>query len=80
MAFGAESITLKQNKIVKTLKENNTISSKTAKDLNSLNIRHTHTFNNLVKQGIIREIGNKYYLDIENWEKFRKSFKRWFLI
>ncbi|SCT09749.1 hypothetical protein [Staphylococcus caeli] len=80
MAFGAESITLKQNKVVKTLKEHNAISSKTAKDLKSLNIRQTHTFNNLVKQGVIRKIGNKYYLDIKNWEKFRKSFKRWFLI
>lgn len=80
MAFGAESITLKQNKVVKTLKEHNAISSKSAKDLNSLNIRHTRTFNNLVKQDVIREIDNKYYLDIKNWENFRKSFKRWFLI
>mgnify|MGYP007027846058 CR=1 FL=1 len=80
MAFGAESITLKQNKVVKILKEHNAISSKTAKDLNSLNIPQTHTFNNLVKQGVIKKIGNKYYLDIKNWEKFRKSFKRWFLI
>lgn len=30
MAFGAETITLKQNKIVKTMKANNAISSETA--------------------------------------------------
>ncbi|PTH64429.1 hypothetical protein BU582_12215, partial [Staphylococcus agnetis] len=64
MAFGAESITLKQNKVVKTLKEHHAISSKTAKDLNSLNIRHTHTFNKLVNQGIIRALDHKYSLDI----------------
>lgn len=62
------------------MKENNAISSKTAKDLNSLDIRKTHTFNNLVKQSVIKQNGNKYYLDIENWKNFRKSFKRWFLI
>ena len=80
MAFGAETITLKQNKIVRTKKESKAISSDTAKDLNALNIRKTRTFNNLVKQNVIKQIGNKYYLDIETWEKFRKSIKRYFLI
>lgn len=80
MAFGAETITLKQAKIVKKLKENNAISSETATDLNSLDIRKTRTFNNLVKQNVIKQNGDKYYLDLENWKNFRKSFKRWFLI
>ncbi|MCD8801533.1 hypothetical protein K1Y24_06120 [Mammaliicoccus sciuri] len=80
MAFGAETITLKQAKIAKKLKENNAISSETATDLNSLDIRKTRTFNNLVKQNVIKQNGNKYYLDIENRKNFRKSFKRWFLI
>lgn len=80
MAFGAETITLRQAKIVKKLKENNAISSETATDLNSLDIRKTRTFNNLVKQNVIKQNGDKYYLDIENWKNFRKSFKRWFLI
>ncbi|MCD8837143.1 hypothetical protein [Mammaliicoccus sciuri] len=80
MAFGAETITLKQAKIVKKLKENNAISSETATDLNSLDIRKTRTFNNLVKQNVIKQNGDKYYIDLENWKNFRKSFKRWFLI
>ncbi|EZX20463.1 hypothetical protein V5G65_15110 [Mammaliicoccus sciuri] len=80
MAFGAETITLRQAKIVKKLKENNAISSETATDLNSLDIRKTRTFNNLVKQNVIKQNGDKYYLDLENWKNFRKSFKRWFLI
>ncbi|MGV3245004.1 hypothetical protein [Staphylococcus sp. 11261D007BR] len=80
MAFGAETITLKQNKVVKTFKEHNAISPDTAKDLNSLNIYHTRTFNHLVKQAVIRKSDDKYYLDMQNWEIFRKSFKRWFLI
>ncbi|MEB7066345.1 hypothetical protein NEM27_06660 [Mammaliicoccus sciuri] len=80
MAFGAETITLKQAKIVKKLKENKVISSETATDFNSLDIRKSRTFNNLVKQNVIKQNGDKYYLDIENWENFRKSFKRWFLI
>lgn len=80
MAFGAETITLKQAKIVKKLKENNAISSETATDLNSLDIRKTRTFNNLVKQNVIKQNGDNYYIDLENWKNFRKSFKRWFLI
>lgn len=66
MAFGAETITLRQAKIVKKLKENNAISSETATDLNSLDIRKTRTFNNLVKQNVIKQNGDKYYLDLEN--------------
>lgn len=80
MEFGAETITLRQAKIVKKLKENNAISLETATDLNSLDIRKTSTFNNLVKQNVIKQNRDKYYLDLENWKNFRKSFKRWFLI
>ncbi|MRE73127.1 hypothetical protein [Mammaliicoccus sciuri] len=80
MAFGAETITLKQAKIAKKFKENNAISLETATDLNSLDIRKTRTFNNLVKQNVIKQNRDKYYLDLENWKNFRKSFKRWFLI
>lgn len=80
MAFGAETITLKQNKIVKTMKANNAISSENAQSLNTLNIKKARTFNHLIKQGVIKETEDKYYLDIANWETFRKSLKRWFLI
>lgn len=80
IAFGAETITLKQAKIVRKFKGNNVISSETATDLNSLDIRKTRTFNNLVKQNVIKQYVDKCYLDIENWMNFRKSFKRWFLI
>ncbi|MCD8788816.1 hypothetical protein K1Y15_06445 [Mammaliicoccus sciuri] len=80
MEFGAETITLRQARIVKKLKENNAISLETATDLNSLDIRKTRTFNNLVKQNVIKQNRDKYYLDLENWKNFRKSFKRWFLI
>ncbi|MBG9211161.1 MULTISPECIES: hypothetical protein [Mammaliicoccus] len=80
MSFGAESIILKQDKVVKIMKENNAVSPKSAKDLKSLNIKQTRTFNNLMKQNVIKQIGNKYYLDIYNWKIFKKSFKRWILI
>ncbi|PTI08853.1 hypothetical protein BU096_05780 [Staphylococcus xylosus] len=80
MTNGSEGIVWKQNRVAKLMIKAEATSPKTAKTYNDLNIKHKRTFNNLLKKGVIIKTGDKYYLNEYAWEKFRKSFKRLFLL
>ncbi|WP_147630199.1 hypothetical protein [Staphylococcus xylosus] len=80
MSNGAEAIVWKQKSIAKQMIKLEATSPLNAKTYDDLNIKHTRTFNNLLKKEVIIKTGDKYYLDTDAWVKFRKSFKRLFLI
>lgn len=80
MSNGSEAIVWKQNRVAKLMIKVGATSPKTARTYEDLNIKHKRTFNNLLKRDVIIKTGDKYYLDKYAWEKFRKSFKRLFLI
>ncbi|GGI43359.1 hypothetical protein [Mammaliicoccus stepanovicii] len=80
MAFGAEMIVHKQNKVVKTFLSHSAINKASAMSLIDLNIKQKRTLHNLLKQGVIKQVDHQYYLDEHNWNKFKKSLKRFFLI
>lgn len=80
MANGSEAIVWKQNRVAKQMIKSEATSPENAKTYDDLNIKHKRTFNNLLKKEIIIQIADKYYLDEDAWAKFRKSFKRLFLI
>lgn len=80
MSNGSEAIVWKQNRVAKQMIKLEATSLKNAKTYDDLNIKHTRTFNNLLKKEVIIKTGDKYYPDTDVWAKFRKSFKRLFLI
>ncbi|PTI82879.1 hypothetical protein BU098_04760 [Staphylococcus xylosus] len=80
MSNAAEAIVWKQKSIAKQMIKLEATSPLNAKTYDDLNIKHTRTFNNLIKKEVIIKTGGKYYLDTDAWAKFRKSFKRLFLI
>ncbi|PKI13352.1 hypothetical protein CW743_07100 [Staphylococcus shinii] len=80
MANGSEAIVWKQNRVAKQMIKSEATSPENAKNYDDLNIKHKRTFNNLLKKEVIIQIADKYYLDEDAWAKFRKSFKRLFLI
>ncbi|MBM2659113.1 hypothetical protein [Staphylococcus pseudoxylosus] len=80
MSNGAEAIVWKQKSIAKQMIKLEATSPLNAKTYDDLNIKHTRTFNNLIKKEVIIKTGDKYYLDTDAWVKFRKSFQRLFLI
>ncbi|WP_436951419.1 hypothetical protein [Staphylococcus shinii] len=80
MSNGSEAIVWKQNRVAKQMIISEATSPQNAKTYDDLNIKHKRTFNNLLKKEVIIQIADKYYLDEDAWVKFRKSFKRLFLI
>ena len=80
MTNGSEFLIWKQNKVAKKLIEAHATSPEHARTYESLNIKYNRTFKNLLKKEVIKKTGDKYYLDIATWDKFRKSFKRLFLL
>ena len=86
MSYGAEEITRKQNFVIKKMEQSEINSLESAKSLEELpffengKLKYKRTFNNLVKQGVIRKNDNKYFLDVERSKNFKKGFKRFFLI
>lgn len=80
MSNGAEAIVWKQNRVAKQMIKLEATSPLNAKTFDDLNIKHTRTFNKLLKKEVIIKTEDKYYLDTDEWAKFRKSFKRLFLI
>ncbi|MDK9858073.1 hypothetical protein [Staphylococcus equorum] len=80
MTNGSEVLIWKQNKVAKKFIEVQATSPQSAKTYESLNIKYSRTFKNLLKKEVIKQTENKYYLDIEAWDKFRKSFKRLFIL
>ncbi|MGW7899803.1 hypothetical protein ACWEZE_08615 [Staphylococcus shinii] len=80
MSNGSEVIVWKQNRVAKQMIISEATSPQNAKTYAALNIKHKRTFNNLLKKEVIIQIADKYYLDEDAWVKFRKSFKRLFLI
>ncbi|WP_039067968.1 hypothetical protein [Staphylococcus shinii] len=80
MSNGSEAIVWKQNRVAKQMIKSEATSPENAKTYDDLNIKYKRTFNNLLKKDVIIKTGDKYYLDEGAWAKFRKSFKRLFLI
>lgn len=79
MGFGAEMIVRRQNKVVKRFLKLKAVNKENAITYEKLNIKESRTFKNLLKENVIIEFNNKYYLSEKRWENFRKSLKRFFL-
>ena len=86
MSYGAENIVRKQNLVIKHLVAHNITCVERARVLEELpffengKLKYKRTFNNLVKQSVIKQIGDKYYLDVKESKRFKKGFKRFFII
>ncbi|MBO3063531.1 MULTISPECIES: hypothetical protein [Mammaliicoccus] len=80
MTNGLEVLIWKQNKVAKKFIDEQATSPQSAKTYENLNIKYNRTFTNLYKKGIIKKSGKKYFLDNEEWKKFKKSYKRIFLL
>lgn len=83
MAFGAETITRRQNKIAKYFYTNSAFSESQSlpeslvlenKELNS------RTLTLLIREGVIIKCDKGYYIDQQRWQQFKHSFKRLFMI
>ena len=70
MAFGAETITRWQNKLVQYFHDNGACSEDSA--LSELRI--------LIREGVIVKCSKGLYLDVDKWDTFKHSIKRFFLI
>jgi hypothetical protein len=79
MGFGAEIITLRQNRCIRRFKKHSAFEPKSAIDFATLNFSHLRTLNYLIKKDVVKSVdGRKFYLDVENSRKFKRSFGRWF--
>jgi hypothetical protein len=80
MAFGAETITLKQNMCINKFIKANVVSEEKAIDYNELKFKYSRTTKILLREGVlIVTRDNKAYLDMENVYKFKHSFKKIFI-
>lgn len=82
MGFGAEVITLRQDKCIRYFKNKNATSLSTAVSVADISLSghlHKRTMRHLINEGVIIEKAGMVYLDEDRWEVFRKSLKRWFL-
>ncbi|MBF1160958.1 MAG: hypothetical protein HXL82_03945 [[Eubacterium] sulci] len=83
MGFGAEVITRRQNKIVKlffekaAFSESQSLSENMVLGSKEVNLR---TLSLLLKEGVVIKSDKGYYIDQQQWKRFRYSFKRFFMI
>ncbi|WP_455521169.1 hypothetical protein [Parvimonas micra] len=83
MGFGAEVITRRQNKIAKLFYEKEAFSESQSLSENmvlgskEVNLR---TLSLLLKEGVVIKSDKGYYIDQQQWKRFRHSFKRFFMI
>ncbi|PHK48744.1 hypothetical protein BTJ66_11955 [Staphylococcus edaphicus] len=80
MAFGAETIILKQNKVVKCFYTKGALTKDSALSYDNLQISNKRTFYNLIKVGVIVKVNHKYYLSENTWQTFKHSLRRFLLI
>lgn len=83
MGFGAEVITRRQNKIVKlffekaAFSESQSLSENMVLGSKEVNLR---TLSLLLKEGVVIKSDKGYYIDQQQWKRFRYTFKRFFMI
>ena len=83
MGFGAETITRWQNKIVQYFRDNGACSVTSALPENEVlqvSSVNKRTLRILIREGVIVKCSKGLYLDVDRWDVFKHSIKRFFLI
>lgn len=83
MAFGAEMIIVWQNKIVRYFRDNGACSETLALPENEVlqaSSVNKRTLRILIREGVIVKCPRGLYLDVDRWDVFKHSIKRFFLI
>ncbi|WP_436855901.1 hypothetical protein [Staphylococcus caeli] len=80
IVFGAETILLKQNKVIRSFHQHQALTEDTALSYQALHISNHRTLTNLLKVDVIVEVNQTYYLSESKWHDFRRSVRRFFLI
>lgn len=83
MAFGAETITRWQNKLVQYFHDNGACSEDSALSENEVlqaSAINKRTLRILIREGVIVKCSKGLYLDVDKWDTFKHSIKRFFLI